>query len=281
MSAEFRTADAEVNGTRLHYVIGGSGEPLVLLHGWPRTHHQFHKVLPALAERFTVIAPDLRGAGASAKPDGGYDKKTMALDVYALVRQLGYEQVNVAGEDIGSMVAFAFAANHPEATRRVALWEPGHPDESFRSFPLLPSPGAPHLWWFAFNQVEGLPEQLLAGRGRLLIDAMIDVQAMDPTAFDETTRELYAEAYGTPDAIRATNGWYRAFWQDIDDATAYPELTMPVLVLGGLLFEPAKALIAGRAKDVRLVEFPGAGHYLAEERPGELTEELIAFFDAG
>lgn len=274
----FEDGYAEVNGIRLHYVSGGEGKPLVLLPGWPRTWWQFHKVMPILATRYRVIAVDLRGMGESDKPEGGYDKKTMASDIYELVRTLGYDEVAIAGEDIGSMVAFSFAANHPEATTKLALWEPGHPDESFRTFPMLPSGEGPHLWWFAFNQVHGLPEKLLDGRFRLVVDWLVDYMGTPADAIDERSRAIYAEAYDNPDAIRGGNGWYQAFDQDIEDAKKYPVLGMPVLGLGGIYFPFVKALTEGRASDTRYVEFPGAGHYLSEERPDDLARELTAFF---
>jgi pimeloyl-ACP methyl ester carboxylesterase len=275
----FESGFAEVNGVRLHYVTGGRGEPLVLLPGWPRTWWQFHKVMPALARRYRVIAVDLRGMGASGRPAGGYDKKNMARDIYELIRSLGHSEVNIAGEDIGSMVAYSFAANHPEATRKVALWEVGHPGEAFHDLRMLPQEGRPTApWWFAFNQIDGLPARLLEGRSRLLVDWLIEHQATAPSAFSKQTRALYAAAYDEPDAIRAANGWYQTFGQDIADAADYPVLTMPLLGLGGIYYPFVPALLAGRTADARFVEFAGAGHYLAEERPDDLVRELTAFF---
>jgi pimeloyl-ACP methyl ester carboxylesterase len=275
----FESDFAEVNGTRLHYVTGGQGDPLVLLPGWPRTWYQFHKIMPPLAHHYRVIAVDLRGMGDSDKPAAGYDKKTMARDVYELIRALGYSEVNIAGEDIGSMVAYSFAANHPEATRKIALWEVGHPTEAFNELRMLPQAGRPTApWWFAFNQIRQLPEQLLEGRFRFLVDWLIDYQATDPGAFSEETRALYAAAYDTPDAIRAGNGWYQTFGQDIADAKDYPVLTMPLLGLGGIYYPFVPALLEGKAANARYVEFAGAGHYLAEERPDDLVRELTSFF---
>ncbi|HEX4247279.1 MAG TPA: alpha/beta hydrolase [Pseudonocardia sp.] len=215
--------------------------------------------------------------GGSAKPEGGYDKKTMARDTYELLRSLGHSEAHIAGEDIGSMVAYSFAANHPEATTKLALWEVGHPDELFNEMRLLPQPGLSGPWWFAFNQIDGLPEQLLAGRSRLLIDWMIDFQSRDPGAFSEDDRARYAAAYDQPGAVRAGNGWYQTFGQDIVDARGYAKLTMPVLALGGLYYPYVTALLEGKATDPRLVELAGAGHYLAEERPDDLVRELTAF----
>jgi pimeloyl-ACP methyl ester carboxylesterase len=275
----FQDETAEVNGVRLHYVIGGEGDPMVLCPGWPRTVWQFHKIMPKLAENFRVIAVDLRGMGDSDKPEGGYDKKTMARDVFELIRHLGYESANVAGEDIGSMVAFSFAANHPEATRKLALWEPGHPTEAFLDFPLIPQEEKINgPFWFSLNQVKELPERLLEGRYRTFIDWLIDYQAKDPEAFSEETREIYAAAYNSADAIRASNGWYQAFTQDIADAKEYPVLPMPVLAIGGIYYGAVGMLTEGKAADLRFVEFPGAGHYLAEERPNDLVRELTGFF---
>ncbi|GGJ61186.1 alpha/beta fold hydrolase [Streptomyces brasiliensis] len=274
----FTSRFAEVNGTRLHYVIGGQGDPLVLLPGWPRTWYQFHKIMPPLARHYQVIAPDLRGMGDSDKPAGGYDKKTMARDIYELLRSLGHRQAYIAGEDIGSMVAHSFAANHPEATRKVALWEVGHPTELFNQFPLLPQPGKlPSLWWFALNAVNELPEQLLEGRFRFIVDWLIDFQG-DPKAYSEETRAVYAAAYSSPDAIRGGNGWYKALQQDIADLKDYPVLTMPLLGIGGNNLEVLRTQLEGLAADARYVELKGAGHYIAEERPDDIVRELIAFF---
>ncbi|MGW6843027.1 alpha/beta fold hydrolase [Streptomyces sp. NPDC054958] len=275
----FTSHHAEVNGTRLHYVEGGSGTPLVLLGGWPQTWWQWNKVLPALAGRYRVIAVDLRGMGGSAKPDTGYDKKTMAADVHALLLHLGLERAHVVGHDIGAMVAYAFAANHPEATDRIALLDVSHPEEAWTQMPLLPRPGLRHLWWFAFNQVQGLPEQLLAGRYHLLLDELFAGMTADPAAIDDRSRAVYARAYDSPDAIRAGNAWYRAFRQDIDDLAGYSPVTAPLLALGGehSNYERLLAAVPALGTDTRVVRVDGCGHYLPEERPEVVTAELTRF----
>ncbi|MFG2482122.1 alpha/beta fold hydrolase [Streptomyces virginiae] len=275
----FTSHHAEVNGTRLHYVEGGSGTPLVLLGGWPQTWWQWNKVLPALAGRYRVIAVDLRGMGGSGKPDTGYDKKTMAADVHALLVHLGLERAHVVGHDIGAMVAYAFAANHPEATDRIALLDVSHPEEAWTQMPLLPRPGLRHLWWFAFNQVQGLPEQLLAGRYHLLLDELFAGMTADPAAIDDRSRAVYARAYDSPDAIRAGNAWYRAFRQDIDDLAGYSPVTAPLLALGGehSNYERLLAAVPALGTDTRVVRVDGCGHYLPEERPEVVTAELTRF----
>lgn len=279
LRGDFRNGYARVNGIRMHYVIGGRGAPLVLLPGWPQTWWQYHKVLPALAAHYRVIAVDLRGMGGSDKPAGGYDKKTMAKDIHELIRHLGYDRVDIAGHDIGAMVAFSFAANHPAATRKLAVLDVPHPDEELYGLTLLPRPGDPFfLWWFAFNQVRGLPEQLLTGRSRYLVDHLCTLLLRDQAKVDERDRAVYARAYSYPDAIRAGNGWYQAFGQDIVDVATYPRVTMPVLAMASEGNTFLRDQVAARATDVTGVEIAGSGHLLAEEQPEAVVQGLVKFF---
>jgi pimeloyl-ACP methyl ester carboxylesterase len=274
----FRSAFAEVNGTRLHYVSGGKGSPLILLGGWPQTWWQFHKIMPALAEHYRVIVVDIRGMNLSGKPASGYDKKTMARDIYELTKKLGYAQVDIAGHDIGAMVAHSFAANYPHAIRKLALLDVPHPDESLYELTLLPRPGQFHLWWFAFNQVAQLPEQLLAGRFRPLVDHLCGLMLVDPRAISERDRAIYANAYSSPDAIRASNGWYQTFGQDIIDLKTYPRLTLPVLGLASdTSYDYLAVPLRRQAVDVRLERITGSGHYLAEEQPDAVVGHLRKF----
>ncbi|PDP87579.1 alpha/beta hydrolase [Glycomyces fuscus] len=286
----FTSRHADVDGVRLHYVEGGSGTPLVLLGGWPQTWWQWHKVMPALARRHRVIAVDLRGMGGSARPAGGYDKKSMARDVRGLVRHLGLGSVDVVGHDIGAMVAYAYAANHPEATRRICMLDVAHPDEGWAELRLLPAPGqpvntplgeggSPLLWWFAFNQVLGLPEELLGGRSRVLVDWLAEHLTGDPGSIDERSREVYARAYSTADAVRAGNAWYREFTTDIADERTYAPVSAPVLVLGGELSNHAslREVMPAKGTDVRVLGVPDCGHYIPEERPEAVIDALESF----
>ncbi|MFD9489287.1 alpha/beta fold hydrolase [Streptomyces sp. NPDC059991] len=276
----FRSHHAHVNGVRLHYVAGGSGAPLVLLPGWPQTWWSYRKVMPVLARRFRVIAVDLRGQGSSEKPQGGYDKKTMARDVRELVRALGYDRVNIAGHDIGSKVAFSFAANHGDATRKVAMLDALHPDESFYELPLIPRPGAGfNLWWYAFNQVQGLPEELIRGRSRHLIDWFFANSLTDQSLVGDFDRNVYARAYDTPDGIRAANGWYRAFAQDIADIKTYPKITAPLLGLSSeVSYAQFRQTLPTLATDVRVVKLDKTVHYLQEEAPDRVARAFTEFF---
>ncbi|MFJ6794842.1 alpha/beta fold hydrolase [Streptomyces sp. NPDC091268] len=277
----FSSHHADVNGTRLHYVANDRpGETLVLLGGWPQTWWQWHKVLPALGRRYRVIAVDLRGMGGSDKPEGGYDKKTMAADVRALLAHLGIASAHLAGHDIGAMVAYAHAANHPDATGRVALLDVAHPDPDWAREPLIPAPGRFHKWWFAFNQVPDLPEQLLAGRYHVLLDWLFSRAATDPGSIDARSRAVYAAAYDSPEAIRAGNAWYRAFTRDIADLAGYAPVATPLLALGGEFsnYELLTRAVPRLGTDTRVVRIDGSGHYLPEERPEAVVAELVGFF---
>ena len=172
LDGDFTSEYAEVNGVRLHYVSGGQGDPLFLLPGWPETWWEYRKVMPALAQRFRVVAVDIRGMGGSSRPGSGYEKKSMAADIRALAEHLGHERINIAGHGIGTMVAFAYAANHEAATNRLAIINTTHIDDSYQNFRLMPKPedAPPHRWWLAFNIVPGFPEPALAGRYRIMID---------------------------------------------------------------------------------------------------------------
>lgn len=279
-SESFEHGFAHVNEVRLHYVSSGSGEPLVLLPGWPRTWWQYRTMIPLLAQHFRVIVCEYRGMGESQKPASGYDKATMARDVHELVRHLGYERVNVAGEDVGSWIAYFFAAQFPESTARLAMWEPGAPTSELGDLPALPAPNGLNAWHLGFNQLDELPERLLAGRYRTLVDWSADQLTVAPEAIDEKSREIYARAYDSVDAIRAVAGWYRTLREDLRVAAGFPKLTMPVLVPGGRYLALSRASNEHLSTDIRFVEIPDAGHFLSEEQPELLSRELISFFKA-
>ena len=282
----FRNGYAEVNGVRLHYVVGGKGDPLVLLPGWPETWWAFHKIMPALAEKHTVIAVDLRGMGTSSRPAGGYDKNSMAADIHALVESLGHEKATIAGHDIGSAVAFAYAENYPQATGKLVMMELPHPDDSLLTFPLLPAQGAfgdklgssrPYLWWFAFNQVNGLPEALLAGHIRVEQDWLFKYFLVNEHAVDARDRAVYERAYNSADAIRASNGWYQTLTQDVNDNKSYGTLEMPVLMLGGPAYGWMKKVVSQKAANLTAVKVENSGHFIQQEQPEFVTRTMVSF----
>ncbi len=269
----------EVNQTKLHYVIGGQGDPLVLFPGYPETWWAYHKVLPALAVRYRVIVVEIRGMGASAKPVGGYDKKNMAKDIRELMSNLGYDKINIGGHDIGAHVAFSYAANYPEQTSRLILLDTPHPDPTMYHLPMLPILGANYLypWWLAFNQVKELPEVLFEGKMDLLIEWFFKNLLVDLDSVSRSDKEIYTLAYNSKDAIRASNAWYQAFPQDIEDYKTYPRLTMPVLGIGGSGYEILASSLPQVVADLKLMKIQDCGHFMLEEKPDEVVKLILEF----
>jgi pimeloyl-ACP methyl ester carboxylesterase/uncharacterized protein YbjT (DUF2867 family) len=279
---------ATVNGIRLHYVEGGSGPALVCLPGWPQTWYSFHPVAPALAQHYRVILVDIRGMGSSDKPATGYDKKTMAQDIYALVQHLGLAQVAVLGHDIGGMVASSFAFNYPAATSKLIVLDGAHPSDGLRYMSLLPAPGTfagpkmdaqqPYVWWMAFNQVKELPEKLLAGRFQHLLGYLFAYVMLDESKMSVFDRAVYAAHYNQPASIRAANAWYQALEQDVADAQTYAPLTMPVLGIGSnVSYNYLKMSLPAVAPQAQVIGLLDSGHYMFEEKPAEVVAAVLSF----
>ncbi|MGJ7511180.1 alpha/beta fold hydrolase [Variovorax sp. GT1P44] len=286
----FQSKTILVNGTKIHYVIGGNGPSLVLLPGWPETWWSYHKMMPELAKHYTVLALDLRGMGGSAKPPDGYEKKNMAKDVFEVLSRLGYEKSIVVGHDIGAQVAWSFAANYPKATERLVMLDVPHPDEGLYNWPILPKPNtfgdkidpsAPFAWWFAFHQVKKLPERMLAGRAHVEQEWFFTYLMKDESVLSPLDRAVYANAYRSADAIRAGNAWYQAFPQDIVDEKAYTKLEMPVLGIAGPGYGWLNSTLAAKATNARTVHLEDSGHFLPEEAPKETTRLILDFLKAG
>ena len=284
----FKSESADVNGTNIHYVIGGTGPLLVLLPGWPQTWWTFHKVMPELARQHTVLAVDLRGMGTSAKPADGYDKKNMAKDVRELLRKLGYTDAVVVGHDIGAQVAWSFAANYPETTKKLVMLDVPHPDEGLYSWPILPrpntfgdkiDPAAPFAWWFAFHQVKRLPEKMLAGRASVEQEWFFTYLMKDESALSPLDRAVYANAYSSADAIRAGNAWYQAFPQDIVDEKSYAKLAMPILGIAGPGYGWLSSTLTAKATNARTVLLKDSGHFVQEEAPQDTIRLIVDFLN--
>ncbi len=269
---------AEVNGVRLHYRIAGQGSPVVLLHGYAQTGHMGLPLVPSPAQRHTVIVPDLRGAGGSSKPESGYDKKTLAVDIHELTHSLGFDRVRIVGHDIGLMVAYAFAAQFPEATERVVLMDAFLPGiGNWKDVWLLRD-----LWHFHFYGE--VPLALVQGRERIYFEHFWNDFAADPKhSVPEADRQIYAAAYAQPGGMRAGFEYFRSFERDAQDFAqlARTRLAMPMLVLtgekasGGFLIEQAKLV----ASDVHGVVIKGSGHWLMDEAPAAVMPALIDFVD--
>jgi pimeloyl-ACP methyl ester carboxylesterase len=269
---------ARVNGTDIHYMIGGSGPAVVLLHGYAETSHMWLPLVPLLAEHHTVIIPDLRGAGDSERPQAGYDKKNMAVDIHELVTSLGFRQATVVGHDIGLMVAYAYAAQFPRETDRLVLMDaflPGIGD--WKNVWLMRD-----LWHFHFYGPT--PLALVKGRERVYFEHFWNDFAADPKhSVPEADRQLYAAAYAKNDGMRAGFEYFRNFEKDAADFAELgkTKLTMPVLVLTGekasgeFLIDQTRLV----ASDVQGRVIKGSGHWLMEEAPERVMPEISAFVD--
>ncbi|MCJ1887472.1 alpha/beta hydrolase [Pseudomonas sp. LA21] len=273
--ASFRTQDVAVEGATIHVRVGGSGPAVVLLHGFGDTGDMWAPLATDLAKDHTVVVPDLRGMGLSSIPAGGYDKKTQAGDVRAVLASLGIEHSVVIGHDIGTMVAYAYAARYPQQTERLVVMDapvPGIPpwNDIVRS---------PLLWHFDFGGAD--MERLVAGRERIYLDRFWNDFAGDPHKVDEATREHYAKLYARPGAMHAAFSQFRSIRQDAVDneASNKTRLKMPVLAVGGEKSFGANEAIVMRnaANNVTEVVVPGAGHWLMEEAPAQTIQAIRTF----
>src|SRR5271167_4759180 len=267
---------ANVNGTRLHYLVAGKGDPVLLLHGYAQTSHMWRPLMAKLADTHAVIAPDLRGAGQSSTPAGGYTKAAMAQDIHALVRKLGYERMRIVGHDIGLMVAYAYAAQYPSEVDRIALMDAFLPGiGNWRDVWLMRD-----LWHFHFYGKT--PLALVHGRERIYFEHFWNDFAADAThSVPERDRRIYAKAYARPGGMRSGFEYFRAFEQDAKDFASFARkpLPMPMLVLTGEKASGEFLIQQGRlvAKNVEGVIIPKSGHWLMEEASNRVIPKLVGF----
>lgn len=281
----FKNGFANVNGTRLHYVEGGEGTPIILMPGWPQTWWSFHKIMPKLAENHHVIAVDIRGMGSSDKPEGGYDKKNMAVDIHELIKSLGYEKAHIVGHDIGAHITYSFAVQFPTATLSTTYLDVSALPASIADLKLVPEKVVTgefrdnfFIWWFAMHQVDNLPEELIEGRAYIYLDWFWDSLLYKQDALTDRDRAVYANAYNSKDGIRGGNGWYKAFPQDLKDNASYPEkIDVPALGIGGLGNPILVDFMQKRLTNPRLEHIVESGHYIAEEAPEKVTRSMLEF----
>ncbi len=290
MADTFKSGTMELEpGVRLHYIEAGAGpRTMVLLHGYPQTSWEWRHVLPVFAAAgFRVIAPDYRGAGGSSKPSGGYEKRTMAADIEALLhRHLGVKApVVLVGHDIGMMVAYAFASSFPKSVERLVLMEAPLPGTAaYNSMISLDHLNHVMHWHFFFHNAGNLPELLTQGRERQYLRDFYDRLAFRQEAIGLDDLHLYASQFEAAGAMRAGFELYRAFDRDAEDNRAalkkHGRLTVPVLGLGGAasFFLPIAApMLKEVAKNVTVESIPNCGHWVAEENPADFTERVLAF----
>lgn len=266
----------EIDAVSLHYLTAGQGPALVLLHGYAETSLMWRPIMPLLAKRFTVIAPDLPGIGDSAIPADGLDMKTAAIRIHALARSLGVQKAEVVGHDIGLMVAYAYAALFPSEVEKlvvmdaflpgVAGWEPVY--------------NSPNIWHFRFNGPT--PEGLVQGRERTYFEYFWNDLAADKTrSIPEADRQAYTAAYSRPGRMRAAWAYFVSFQRAAKDFAelSRTKLTMPVLSIAGE--KSMGDVLAQQMKHVTSsvtgIVLKDTGHWVLEERPKETTDALVKF----
>jgi len=274
--AGFRTQTVETNGTKVYVRVGGKGPAVVLLHGFGDTGDMWAPIAAKLVRDHTVIVPDLRGMGLSARPDTGYTKKNQAKDVAGVLDHLQIDKADLVTHDIGNMVGYALAAQYPDrVVRWVVIDAPlpglGNWDEIVKS---------PLLWHFNFRGPD--VERLVAGRERIYLDRFWNELSANPKAIDEATRKHYADLYARPRAMHAAFEQFGAFNQDAVDNKALlaaGKLDMPILAVGA-----EKSFGAGQANELRSVAtnvtsaiVPGSGHWVMEENPDATTRLVVEF----
>ncbi len=265
-----------VDGVELHYLTAGKGPSVILLHGYAETSRMWRPIMPILAERFTVIAPDLPGIGDSAIPENGLDMKTSAIRIHALSRSLGIEKARVVGHDIGLMVAYAYAAQFPAETEKLVVMDAFLPGvEGWEAVYNNPA-----IWHFRFNGPT--PELLVQGRERIYFEHFWNNFAADKNhSIPEAARQAYAAAYARPGRMRAGWAYFVSFLQAAKDFSqlSQTKLTMPVLVIGG---DKSLGEVLGQqmklvSTNPTIVVLKDTGHWVMEERPKETTDALVKF----
>jgi pimeloyl-ACP methyl ester carboxylesterase len=273
LGAGFISATVQVNGITLHYVRGGTGPAVILLHAFPEDWYEYHNVMPRLARKFTVVAVDLPGIGGSTGKPGGYAAADVADDIHQLQEQLHLDHAYVVGHDIGGMVAYAFVRRYPEAGRGAMILDAPLPGLA----PWNDITAKPFSWHIHFQQVPGLAEELVAGR-----QAVYFRYFLDPRYVSDAEVARYAESYAAPEHLHAAFEVYRAFpANEKFDAEQQSRIDVPLVLAAGSesvflkdLPTIAKALRAHGCTNVKTGVIEGSGHYVADERPG-MVEEFI------
>jgi pimeloyl-ACP methyl ester carboxylesterase len=280
-----RHGKPRVNGVEIHYAIGGTGEPVFLLHGVPKTMSYWRRVVPLLTPYYTVVAVDSRGFGGSQRPPVGYDTGTMAADIAELATWLGFDRFRVAGEDWGAAIAYAVTAVHRSRVQQLVFQEtllPGLAADEHD--PSLALDDGRTGWHFGFFSVPNLPELLLAGRERPFWTYFARRQMWDPSALTDGDIDEMVRSVEQPGGTRAILEMYRARQVDAEQNRPHyaNPISCPVLAVGAeaYLGDEVSKQLARVASDVRSAVIAESGHNIALENPAALAEAYLDFFDS-
>jgi len=268
-------------GRRLHYVIGGQGDPVLLVPGWPQTWYAWRKTLLALAQRFTVVAVDPPGLGDSDKPADGYDTNAVAMRLHELTHELGWDSFHYVGHDVGVWIGYAHASLHPGRVRKLVLIDATVPGIVPKEAYAFEAQRISKNWHFYFNALPDLPEALVAGREREFLSWLFHAKSANPRAIDSGALDEYVRCYSAVGGWRAGVAYYRALFEDMvqNQAHARTRLKLPVLAIGGesALGGMMQEMMCAVADDVTGIVVPDCGHYVPEEAPGFLLSRLLPF----
>jgi len=275
-SNPFASRDASIDGAKIHYTTGGSGPAVILLHGFAETSRMWNPILPALGQKFTVIAPDLPGIGDSSIPSGTMDMKAAAIQIHDLARSLGVKKARVVGHDIGLMVAYAYAAQFPSEVEKLVVMDAFLPGVQGWE----PIYDSPDYWHFRFNGPT--PEALVKGRETIYFAYFWNDLASDKNhSIPEADRKAYLAAYSRPERMHASWEYFATWPQTAKDFAqmARTKLTMPVLSIGGdkSLGEALGAQMKLVATNVTVVIVKNSGHWILEEQPKQTINALVNF----
>lgn len=271
----FKQEKVQINGFKMNVYKGGTGSPVVLLHGMGESALMWQPVMKALSSKYTLIVPDLRGGGLSETPQNGYTKAEMATDVKALLDHYSISKADIVGHDIGLMVAYAFAAKYPQMTSKLVVMDaflPGvGPGEDIYN--------SPDIWHFRFYGQSA--ENLVKGREKMYLDHLWTTFSADPKTFPDAKKNYFAKQYAAPGHMRAAMAWFKAFPQDAKDNKEFAktQLPMPVLSIGGekAMGGPLAATMKIVAPQTKEVTLKNTGHWLMEENPNATIEALESF----
>lgn len=288
MFERFEKSKIDTSGATINLVHRGEGIPLLLLHGYPQTHVMWHSTAPALSENFHVICPDLRGYGDSSKPESDpehstYSKREMARDCVEIMSSLGYESFFVAGHDRGGRVAHRMVLDHPERVDKVCVMDIAPTHTMYKGTDKNFATGYYH--WFFLIQPDGLPEKLIGANAEYFLREKLRRWSAQGAGFDEDAVREYIRCFNSPDAIHSSCEDYRAAASiDLihDEEDLDRKITCPLLVLWGSRgFVHRTYDVLGtwkqKATDVRGRALE-CGHFVPEERPGDVIKELKIFF---
>jgi pimeloyl-ACP methyl ester carboxylesterase len=277
----------QVGDVRLHYLKGGEGDAVMLVHGWPQNWSEWRHVMPRLAEHFTVVVPDCRGMGWSSKPMTGYDQDSMAEDLFGLATALGHDRIHFVGHDWGAVWGYAYAALHRNAVRRLVTLDMMIPGTGHHEAGMVPTPHGEFFWHMGFQSVPEVPEEIIRGNEAIYMTLNYESYAYDPSAISWPETRVYIEPMRDHiGALRAGLHIYQQFFTDAEQTErhlAAGKLDIPVLALGGeaCVGPFMKASMEVLADDVRGGVIERCGHWIPEERPEWLADQLIEFLTEG